>query len=162
VASTAGQTVRAHLAASCLPCITLGQAPTSRHTHSFTQTAFSTMAIQCGVVFKRATKIELFLSRLSRAGLLRAVSTYVFSRGLHSDPEERGHLSNQLTLPCTSTAHEFVSIQLAVPRVKLASRQSPVAYTMNDSRCIGVTSQTSRYTWGGWSVFHVAIRSTNT
>ena len=79
MASTTGQTVRTDLALSCLPCITLGQTPTSRHTHSLTPTGFSTMAVQCGVLFLKATKFGPFLGRLSRAGLLKSIWTQVSS-----------------------------------------------------------------------------------
>lgn len=125
MASTAGQTVPVHLATSCLPCITLGQAPTSRHTQSSTQTAFPTMAIQRDVVFVKATKIEPFLGRLSRAGLLKSIWTAHLptQQTIALGPRRAGSSSQSVDSNVPQRAHKFVSIQLAVPRARPASRQ---------------------------------------
>jgi hypothetical protein len=160
MARTAGQTVQAHLAASCLPCITLGYSPTSRHTQFLEQTAFSTTAIQCGVVFMKLPRSSLF----SAASQDQVSPREPGCRCVQQTVEKSGvdFPFNQDDVPCTSTAHEFVSVQLAVPRARLASRQSPVACTMNGCRCIAFVGQTSRCTLDSQAVFYVALRSTNT
>jgi hypothetical protein len=163
MASTAGQTVRVHLAASCLPCITLGRAPTSRHTQSSTQTAFPTMAIQRDVFFVKATKIELFFGRLSRAGLFKSIWTAHLptQQTTALGPRRAGSSFQSVDSSVPQRAHEFVSIQLAVPRARPASRQQ---LSLKSERLlmyqISISDIQERV---GYSVVcYVAIQSTTT
>jgi hypothetical protein len=110
-----------------------------------------------------ATKIQPFPSRLSRSGLPKRAWMQMCPADSCTHVQKSGvdFSFNQDDVPCTSTAHEFVS-GLAVPRARLASRQSPVACTMNGCCCIAFVRQTFRCTLDSQAMFYVALRSTNT
>lgn len=106
----------------------------------------------------RASFLPPLKSRFSQIGLGICVQqTSALPVGLG----ERGHLSNQsISFNVPQRANGFVSIHLAVPHVRPASRQPPVTGIMNGSWCIRYQPQTWRHARDTRTGCEVALQST--